>query len=137
MRLRTVLETHPDAWVNLAEPYIEALMNALAGQGVAMPAAWMDPSGPRDATILLDRPGLSRQALVWDEETGLRLGEFIAGRQGIRTRLAGAGHLGGGLLPRPEDAVRRLLLGVREPATVHRRHTDVRDGLDDHLRNLH
>lgn len=137
MRLRTELATHPNAWVNLAEPYIAALMEALAEQGVAMPAAWMDPCGPRDATILFDHPGQARQALVWDEETGLRTGEFVAGRQGVRTELDGAAYLGGGLLPAPEDAVRRLLHGVREPRTVHRRHNDLRDGFDDHLRSLH
>jgi uncharacterized protein DUF6292 len=135
VRLRTELKTHPDEWVNLPETYIRVLMAALADEGVAMPEAWMDPRGPRDATILLDLPGRSRQALVWDEETGLRVGEFVAGRQGIRTELAETAYLGGGLLPTPREAVQRLLHGTFVPKTTYRLHTAVRDGLDDHLRS--
>lgn len=137
MRHRTELTPHEDDWVNLANPYIAALVDALSADGIEMPAAWMDPCFPRDATILVANPGQPLQGLVWDEETGLRTGQFVAGRQGIRTELADAAYLGGGLLPPPEDVVRRLKLGVREPRTLHRRHNDVRDGLDDHLRTLH
>jgi hypothetical protein len=137
VRDRTELKTHPNAWVNLTEDYITSLMDALAGHGVRISAAWLDPIDPRDATLVLQRPGRRTEALVWDEETGLRAGRFISGRQGERTELAEAAHLGGGVLPAPQDAVRRLLLGVREPRVVHRLHTDVRDGFDDFLRSRH
>ncbi|SEG27516.1 hypothetical protein SAMN04489712_104182 [Thermomonospora echinospora] len=137
MRDRTELKTHPVAWVNLTEHYIASLMDALAGHGVRISAAWLDPIDPRDATIVLQRPGGQTEAVVWDEETGLRAGRFVTGRQGERTELAGAAYLGGGLLPEPQDAARRFLLGAREPRVVHRLHTDVRDGFDDHLRDRH
>ncbi|RAY15375.1 hypothetical protein DPM19_11800 [Actinomadura craniellae] len=109
-------------------------MEALLGHGFEVPAGWMDPSGPRDATILYRRPGQPLQAVVWDEESGARTGIFVAGRQGERTRLGNPSHLGGGLLPAPMETAKRLVLGVREPQVKYRSHADFRDGADDRIR---
>jgi len=128
------LKCHPDPFVNSSAPYIAALMDALAGRDIRILAAWQDPRDPRDATIVLKRPGKSPEALVWDEETGLRAGRFVKGQQGERTELAGAVYLGGGLLPHPQEAVKRFLGGVNKQKIVYRWHTDTRDGFEDHLR---
>ena len=45
-------------------------------------------------------PGaLGKVALVWDEESGWRLGRFLSGEAGRRTELTGVRYLGGGLVP--------------------------------------
>ncbi|ACZ00044.1 hypothetical protein Tcur_4516 [Thermomonospora curvata DSM 43183] len=128
------LQCHPDPFVNRSAPYTTALMDALAGRDVRILAAWQDPQDPRDATIVLRRSVGLPEALVWDEETGLRAGRFVKGRQGERTELADAVYLGGGLLPDPQEAVRRFLAGAGGPRVVYRRHTDTRDGFEDYLR---
>ena len=46
-------------------------------------------------------------ALVWDEESGWRLGSFVSGGRGEHTQLNGVRYLGGGLLPGPSACRRR------------------------------
>ncbi len=130
------VQPHNDPWINLPEPYVATLLQALSGRGIHVPHAWMDPSDPRDATILFQPAGEPVQALVWDEETGLRTGRFLAGRQGVRTEVDQARYLGGGLLPAPHDAIDRIVTGVSQERAVYRSRHDVRDGFDDLLRDL-
>lgn len=127
---------HPDPWVNLLHGYMTELVQALNGQGARIRRSWLDPCGPRDATVVYasaSRAGESR-ALVWDEVTGCRSGRFISGRPGVRTELADVIHLGGGVLLEPAEAAVRLATGTTAPRREFRSYTEVRDGLDDALR---
>lgn len=123
---------HSDPWLDLLRPYITGAAQALRGEGVQLEQSWLDPSGPRDATVLF-RLADEAHALVWDEEAGWRTGRYESGRQGERTKLLNPVHLGGGVLVDPREMVERLLTGVTEPRHQVRAHTDVRDGLDDAL----
>lgn len=133
MNTSTYVQRHPDYWVNLPESYIRATVEALCGAGVQVPRAWMDPSDPRDATILVTPAGT--RALVWDEETGWRTGDFVDGRQGVRTELADARYLGGGVLPPANQVAHLFREGASVAPHVYRSRSDVRDGLDDRFRH--
>jgi hypothetical protein len=126
-------EEHSDPWVNLPLGYITTLTQALSGAGVQIDRSWLDPRDPRDATIIHMTAG-ERHALVWDEETGWRTGRYLSGRQGVRTELADAVYLGGGVLVDPREVAARLLTGTQAPRRALRSYTDTRDGLDDALR---
>ncbi|ROO82681.1 hypothetical protein EDD29_0163 [Actinocorallia herbida] len=135
--MRPLLVEHPDRWVNLPAPHAVLLILELQRRGHVVVRAHMDPCGPRDYTIVLrDKATSQLTALVWDEESGLRHGRFVSGRQGERTRLENAVHLGGGLLPPACDVVDRMENGVSEPYRRYRAHTDLLDGFDDRLRAL-
>jgi hypothetical protein len=115
--------------VNITRNYVTQSVQALIQQGLIIDRSWLDPSDPRDATVVLD----DTRALVWDEVTGWRIGLFRSGRQGVRTTLAGAAHLGGGVLPAPAELARRVASGATDPPRDHRSYSDS-DGLDEALR---
>jgi hypothetical protein len=120
---------HPEFRVNLPRNYVMHGVQALIRHGLVIDRSWLDPSDPRDATIVL---GDSR-ALVWDEVTGWRVGGYRSGRPGVRTVLTGAAHLGGGVLPSPAELARRVAAGTTAPCREHRSYTDA-DGFDEALR---
>ncbi|HEX6471471.1 MAG TPA: DUF6292 family protein [Streptosporangiaceae bacterium] len=126
-------EVHPDPWVDLTAGYMTVLAEALASRGVRIERSWLDPRDPRDATITFSSAGESR-ALVWDEVTGCRTGRFLSGRPGVRTELADAVYLGGGVLANPHEVAARLVAGAGAGRREFRSYADVRDGLDDALR---
>ncbi|MQA93660.1 MAG: hypothetical protein GEV11_03140 [Streptosporangiales bacterium] len=137
-------QPYSPAWVKLPETYVGRVADALVEAGIGVAAWWNDPSDPRDATIRVapGAPGSAssgRLALVWDEETGWRYGDFVAGEQGVRTQLAWASYLGTDVLPEPAAvaaALRGALDGTTPPMTtptVYRSHTDLTDGLDTRL----
>jgi hypothetical protein len=109
---------------------VAAVATALAARGFTVQRCWLDPYDPRDATIRC----ANALALVWDEETGWRQGQFVSGAPGERTVLAQPTALGGGLLPEPAAVAYRLLHRQTGAAQVYRSFHDLRDGLDDALR---
>jgi hypothetical protein len=120
---------HPTLHVDATRNYVTFGVRALADQGLVVDRSWLDPSDPRDATIVLQ----DSRALVWDEVTGWRVGLFRTGEQGVRTVVNGAVHLGGGPLPPPADLVRRLANGTAVPVREYRSYADS-DGFGDALR---
>ncbi len=120
---------HPDFHVDMTRNYVTHGVRALTAMGLVVDRSWLDPSDPRDATIVL---GDSR-ALVWDEAMGWRIGRFKAGEQGVRTSLDDAAHLGGGPLPSPAELARRVAGGMTAPARAYRSYADA-DGFGDALR---
>ncbi|MCW2900953.1 MAG: hypothetical protein JWO67_3218 [Streptosporangiaceae bacterium] len=129
---------HPDPWIDLLRDYVTETVRALAHEDVQVQRSWLDPRDPRDATILyLPCTGAAdgRLALVWDEETGWRTGGYESGDQGVRTELTDAAYLGGGALPDPRELVGHLLDGTTAPRRTTRSYEDLRDGLDDALRD--
>jgi Family of unknown function (DUF6292) len=134
MPVQTHLQRHLLPWVNLPEAYIRATIEALQSRnGLEMPRAWMDPSDPRDATVLITSD--KTRALVWDEESGWRTGRFVDGAQGTRTELGDLSYLGGGAVPSPEEVAHRLATGTSVARPQYRAYTDMRDGIDDLLRH--
>jgi hypothetical protein len=125
---------HPDPWVDLTRQYVTQAVQALQSGGLQVDRSWLDPRDPRDATVVYTSPADGRLcALVWDEVTGWRRGEFVCGRQGERTELSNATHLGGGLLISGSDLLGRLRHGTAEPHRVYRSVDAGHDGLDDTL----
>lgn len=94
-------EPYSEDWLRLPVFYVRQVAESL---GERVDQWWDDPFDPRDATIRLT----DGTALVWDEESGWRHGRFVSGEQGVRTRLAGVRHLGGGVLPAPGRVVTLL-----------------------------
>lgn len=130
---------HPDLWVDLLRDYVTSTVWALASHDLRVQRSWLDPSDPRDATIVFTRTtgaaiSADAHALVWDEETGWRRGRFEAGQPGIRTRLINGTYLGGGMIPTPQEVARRVIAGVAAPARTHRSYLNSRDGINDALR---
>lgn len=121
---------HEDAALDVLRPYISSTVSALMVAGIECAESWLDPRGPRDATIKLS----DTRAVVWDEETGWRIGAYLDGEQGIRTRLADARYLGGGVLPAPRELARRVAEGITEPRRKWRDHDDAIDVFDDEVR---
>lgn len=130
---------HPDPWVNVLRGYVTLTAERLAAGGLLVERSWLDPRDPRDATIIFSDPAANvsaeQLALVWDEVTGWRRGTFARGEQGVRTELANASYLGGGVLPGEDDLVNRVLTGATEARHVYRSVADLRDGLDEALRD--
>lgn len=122
---------HQDAWINLLHGYISSAAAALHAGGVHIERGWLDPSGPRDATIVYTVSGTTR-ALVWDEVTGWRNGRYEAGQPGVRTTLSDVSYLGGGVLLSTAELASRLPAGLSGPRIPYRSITD-RDGLDEAL----
>jgi Family of unknown function (DUF6292) len=120
---------HADSRVDVTRNYVTACVRTLLRQGLIVDRSWLDPSGPRDATVVL---GDSR-ALVWDEMTGWRGGVFRAGEPGVRTTLDDLAHLGGGPLPTPAELAWRVATGAHAARREHRSYADS-DGFDEALR---
>lgn len=140
MNPRIIPSAHPDAWIDLLRGYTTAIVSDLSRQGIAVSSSWLDPAEPRDATILYaSEPGLDghrhTQALVWDEQTGWRVGRFVSGMQGVRTVLGEPAHIGGGLLPTGSEVAWRMKSGTTAAPQMLRSHEDTHDGLDDVLRS--
>jgi hypothetical protein len=114
--------------VNTTRNYVTQSVHALIQQGLAVNRSWLDPTDPRDATIVL----ADTRALVWDEMTGWRIGLFRSGTQGVRSALDGAVHLGGGPLPSPAEVARRAGGGMSAPERHYRSYADS-DGFDEVL----
>lgn len=125
---------HPHPWLDMLRPYVTSTAQALAAAGYHIQGSWLDPRDPRDATIVFASDRGEPAALVWDEETGWRRGRFLGGEQGRRTELADVEHLGTRLLPAPLEVPHLTVAGARP--LPYRRHTDLRDGLDDTLREI-
>lgn len=125
--------SHEDPSLDLLRPYITRSAMALREVGVELEQSWLDPSGPRDATIRYTRDGRSH-ALVWDEETGWRLGGFVSGRPGERTALADARYLGGELLLEPGEVARRVVEDEAAPYRKFRDHDDAPERFDETVR---
>lgn len=119
---------HPDFRVDLTRNYVTACVRALIEDGLVIDRSWLDPSGPRDATVVL----AGSRALVWDETTGWRSGLFRAGEPGARTVLDDLAHLGGGPLPAPAELAWRVAAGTPVARREHRSYAD-RDGFDERL----
>jgi hypothetical protein len=129
---------HPDPWVNLLRDYVTNAVRSLIDYDFKVDRSWLDPSGPRDATILYVPESGSPDdlhALVWDEEAGWRTGQYVSGEQGVRTRLTDVAYVGGGVLPASTELAARVIGEAVGPRAEHRSHTDLRDGLDDALRD--
>jgi hypothetical protein len=112
-------------------------VTALISGGLRVERSWLDPMGPRDATILYSPSGATStaetRALVWDEVSGWRLGRYEGGHQGVRTTLSEVSYLGGGVLLDGKALAGRVRALVSEPRPEYRAFTDLRDGLDDAL----
>jgi hypothetical protein len=120
---------HPISRVEITRNYVTQSVRALVDQGLPVDRSWLDPSDPRDATVVLG----DARALVWDETAGWRIGRFQSGQQGVRTVLDAAVHLGGGPLPTPAELAHRVAGGTTTSGHGYRSYTDL-DGLDDLLR---
>lgn len=125
-------QPHPDPWVNRLHDYLAGAARALARQGCVIDNCWLDPSDPRDGTIVLNTVSGDKIGLVFNEEIGWWAGSFLSGRPGELTQLHNAAHLGGGVAPPVEELAWRYVVGRSAPAVVYRSYTD-RDGLSDHL----
>lgn len=133
---RMIPDVHPDPRLDLMRDYVAEAVHALVTGGLSVERSWLDPKCPRDATVLYSSGGadVTVRALVWDEETGWRTGEYVRGEPGVRTELADVAYLGGGVLAAPGEVAGRLRAEVREPRRTYRSMWDLRDGLDDALR---
>jgi hypothetical protein len=121
-----------EPWLGCLSGYVLEACRALNDGGLEVQRSWLDPYDPRDATIVLD----DQRALVFDEITGWRYGQFWHGQPGLRTELGDFSYVGGGVLLEPDDLVRRVINGVSSARREYRSAADVRDGLDDALRGF-
>jgi hypothetical protein len=132
---------HPDPWVNVLRGYVTRSVEALANGGLLVERSWLDPRGPRDATIVFSHPASNvsaeKLALVWDEVTGWRRGIFKSGEQGVRTVLSGTSYVGGGVLLDEQELAGRVLAGATESRHEYRSVASLHDGLDDALLARH
>ncbi|MEW2358542.1 DUF6292 family protein [Spirillospora sp. NPDC029432] len=131
----TLPARHEDPALDLLRPYITASARALQAAGIELERSWLDPSGPRDATIVCRLEGETR-ALVWDEETGWRIGGFVSGRPGERTRLADARYLGQEVLPLPQAVADAVVTGSAHPRRKFRSHSDDTESFDAEVRQV-
>jgi hypothetical protein len=126
-------DPHPVPWVNLLRGYITEAVHALSAGGLHVQRSWLDPESPRDATIVL----AEAKALVFDESTGWRYGDFVAGQQGVRTALSDVSYVGGGVLLDPRELAHKVVNDDFAERREYRSFTDLHDGLDDALRAVH
>ncbi|RMI46993.1 hypothetical protein EBO15_05075 [Actinomadura harenae] len=124
-----MVKPHEDVKLDVFRPYLAESVRALEAAGAEPTQAWLDPCGPRDATIVM-----GAKALVWDEESGWRVGDFVSGEPGERTRLEDVRHLGGGVLIEPSEVAARMAAGTSEPYRRYRSHEDDPEGLDAEVR---
>src|SRR5690606_22853476 len=84
------VEPYSDEWRHQPRRYVSRVVDALGAEALEW---WEGPYEPREVVIrLADGAGL-----VWDEESGWRLGGFVSGEPGARTELTRVRYLGGGL----------------------------------------
>jgi Family of unknown function (DUF6292) len=134
MPSRTTPPAHPDPFIDRLRGYITDAVSALADGSLQIERCWLDPAGPRDATIVYTRPGDDNPlALVWDEVSGWRHGGFESGQPGVRTVLSDVTYLGGGVLLDRAALAERLRAGTAGSRPEYRAVTDARDGFDDAL----
>jgi hypothetical protein len=137
MTRNTTPRAHEDPRLNMLHGYVTQAVDSLTQGGLIVERSWLDPSDPRDATIIFTHPASNvpaeKLALVWDETTGWRRGVFESGHQGVRTALSNVSNLGGGILLTGPELAGRVLAEASEPRREYRSFTDVRDGLDDAL----
>jgi len=123
------VEPYTDEWLQHPVCYLRLVVGSI---GAEVDSWWEGPCDPREATIRLS----DGAALVWDEESGWRLGRFLSGAPGERTELTGVRYLGGGLLPRPErvpSVLSEARAGVGASSAwrpCYRSHRNCRDGFD-------
>ncbi|MFI6325392.1 DUF6292 family protein [Nonomuraea sp. NPDC050556] len=128
MAIRHV-EPYSDEWLRQPVSYVQQVVEQLAGQVADW---WEGPCDPRDATVLLS----DGNALVWDEESGWRLGLLVSGVRGEHVELSDARYLNGGLLPKPErvpDLLTDARAGIGASSAwrpCYRSHRNCRDGFD-------
>ncbi|TDE32062.1 DUF6292 family protein [Actinomadura sp. 6K520] len=120
---------HPDPEVDTAHGYVANMTQTLAARGIPVSDVWLDPKGPVDATIIT-----GKNALVWDEWTGWRIGIYLSGRQGVRTVLKDPRQLGGGVLASSLAIADLVTSGSSLPLVTRQPHA--RDGLFDTLRRF-
>ncbi|MGN9840751.1 DUF6292 family protein [Nonomuraea sp. H19] len=126
MAIRHV-EPYTDEWLQQPISYVRQVVHQL---GAEVTDWWECPCDPRAATLQL----ADGSALVWDEESGWRLGTFVAGGRGRHTELTGVRYLGNGLLPKPErvpSALQDARAGVGASTAwrpCYRSHRNCRDG---------
>ena len=132
----TLPAPHSDPSLEVLRPYIAQTVRCLEAFSVQVERSWLDPVRPRDATIVCQING-ERHAVVFDEETGWRYGHFENGWPGVRTLLVGAVHMGGGLLPSPDEVATRFVSGVSEPACKYRIYSDETERFDGQVRTLY
>ncbi|MBN6051246.1 hypothetical protein JYK22_04815 [Nonomuraea sp. RK-328] len=123
------VEPYTDEWLKQPVCYARLVVDQL---GAEVSDWWEGPCDPRAVTVRL----ADGTALVWDEESGWRLGRYVDGGAGSHTELSGVRYLGGGLLPRPER-VPAALTDAREGVgsstawrPCYRSHRNCRDGFD-------
>ncbi|MFB9621860.1 DUF6292 family protein [Nonomuraea helvata] len=123
------VEPYTDEWLQQPASYVRQVIDVL---GPEVADWWEGPCDPRDATVRLS----DGTALVWDEESGWRLGAFVSGGRGAHTELNGIRYLGHGLLPKPErvpTALSDARAGVGASSAwrpCYRSHRNCRDGFD-------
>ncbi|MET9336784.1 DUF6292 family protein [Nonomuraea sp. NPDC003804] len=123
------VEPYSDEWVHQPFSYVTQVVGVL---GAEVGDWWEGPCDPRDATVRLT----DGSALVWDEESGWRLGRFVSGCRGAHSELEEVRYLGHGLLPRPErvqGALADARAGVGASSAwrpSYRSHRNCRDGFD-------
>jgi hypothetical protein len=124
-------QQHPVPRVNTTRNYVTRCVRALVHEGLVVDRSWLDPSDPRDATVVLG----DARALVWDEVAGWRAGLFHSGEQGVRTVLRDSAHLGGGVLPAPAELAWRVVSGTTASRYEYRSYADA-DGFDEMLQTF-
>jgi hypothetical protein len=118
---------HPNPRVDQIRPYVTDVVFALVDHGVDVRASWLDPQNPTDATIIYAHATAPcPMALVWDEDTGWRRGEFVSGKQGQRTVLAHIERLGGEARTDPKDVARWMTPESSDQQLSLASHTPVR-----------
>lgn len=123
------VEPYTDEWLRQPVGYLRRVVDVL---GTEVTDWWEGPCDPRDATVRLG----DGSALVWDEESGWRLGRFVSGERGAHAELADVRYLGHGLLPKPErvsEALSDARTGVGASSAwrpCYRSHRNCRDGFD-------
>jgi hypothetical protein len=123
------VEPYSDEWLQQPTSYVRQVIGIL---GPEVADWWEGPCDPRDATLKL----ADGTALVWDEESGWRLGAFVSGGRGAHSELTGVRYLGHGLLPKPEripSALSDARAGVGASSAwrpCYRSHRNCHDGFD-------
>jgi Family of unknown function (DUF6292) len=123
------VEPYTDEWLQQPIGYVRQVVDRLEAEVADW---WAGACDPRCVTLKL----ADGTALVWDEESGWRLGAFVAGGPGRHTELTKIRYLGHGLLPKPErvrEALDEARAGVGASTAwrpCYRSHRNRRDGFD-------